>query len=116
MGRFLWAAAALAWMGVIWFFSDQPNLSSGLTADWWLRKGAHITEYAVLTVLLFAALRGKNWKTALAGAVVIAILYAALDERHQTWIEGRSGNLKDVGIDTAGALLAAVIVITKKRA
>ena len=43
----------LAWAAVIFAFSSIPSLSSGLGAwDTVLRKGAHITEYAVLGALL----------------------------------------------------------------
>ena len=47
----------LAWAAVIFAFSSIPSLSSGLGVwDTVLRKGAHITEYAVLGALLYRAL------------------------------------------------------------
>jgi VanZ family protein len=48
-------------------------------------------------------------KTA-AAALGIAVLYAATDEFHQNFVPNRTGSLKDVGIDTAGALLGLGIV------
>src|SRR6266508_1519106 len=47
----------LAWAAVIFTFSSIPSLSSGLGVwDTVLRKGAHLTEYAVLGGLLYRAL------------------------------------------------------------
>ena len=49
-------------------------------------------------------------------AVIFAISYAVLDEWHQTWVLGRSGNARDVMIDSIGVLITAVLAVTKKRA
>src|SRR5438876_818876 len=47
----------LAWAAVIFTLSSVPSLSTGLGLwDTILRKGAHITEYAVLGALLYRAL------------------------------------------------------------
>ena len=52
----------VAWAAVIFAFSSIPSLSSGLgTWDTILRKGAHITEYAVLGALLYRALGMVLW-------------------------------------------------------
>lgn len=99
----------ILWMGVIFYFSGQPDLSSGLPHfyDWILRKAAHITEYFILTVLLLRALkRNFNLKKALLWSTIIALIYAFSDEYHQTFIEGRFGDIKDVGIDSIGIILA----------
>ena len=47
---------------------------------------------------------------ALAAAVGICVLYAITDEFHQTFVDGRIGTSRDVLIDTAGALTAAVLI------
>ena len=47
----------IVWAAVIFTFSSIPSLSTGLgTWDTILRKGAHVTEYAVLGGLLYRAL------------------------------------------------------------
>ena len=96
------------WMGVIFYFSGQPDLSSGLSHfyDWILRKAAHITEYFILTFLLARALRRNfNPKKALLLSAIIALAYAFSDEYHQTFIGGRFGSVKDIGIDSIGIIL-----------
>jgi VanZ family protein len=90
----------LVWAGVIFAFSSIPSLSSGLgTWDTVLRKGAHMTEYAILAVLLMRATGSYAWAFALAAA------YAATDEFHQTFVHGRHGSPIDVGIDAVGTLI-----------
>lgn len=50
------------WAGLIFFLSHQPDLRSGLPGQWdfILRKLAHITEYAILTLLLIKALENHH--------------------------------------------------------
>ena len=58
--------------------------------------------------LLGAALRQFLWTFPLrwpgTAAWIMATLYAVLDEWHQTFVSGRSGQLRDICIDSAGAL------------
>jgi len=64
-------------MGLIFFLSAQPDLSTGLgTWDFILRKLAHITEYGVLWWLWHWALRFRHAHRALAlGSGVAAITF-----------------------------------------
>jgi VanZ family protein len=41
---------------------------------------------------------------------LIAIAYAASDEFHQTFVEGRHGAVTDVLIDSAGVLIAVALL------
>ena len=78
---------------------------------WWdvlLRKLAHFTEYAVLTGLWWRALRGLGVRFPLAVAMAISLGYAATDEFHQTFVDGRRGTPVDVLIDSAGIATAAI--------
>ena len=97
-------------MAVIWFLSDQPDLRSGLdtTVDLILRKLAHMTVFGTLLVAWWRAL-GPRW------AVVLTLAYAAVDEWHQTWVEGRHGAFSDWAIDAFGAGVAAAIVVARRR-
>ena len=75
------------------------------------RKFAHGFEYAVLCLLLLIALNtsGINGKKQLLLAIIICILYASTDEFHQTLISGRSGEIRDVLIDSLGSFIGLLI-------
>jgi VanZ family protein len=95
-------------MGVIFFLSAQPNLNSGLgVIDTILRKLVHAGEYGLLTFLWVRALRTTSLReSALPLAFALAVGYAATDEYHQTFVDGRHGTPVDVGIDAVGAAVA----------
>jgi VanZ family protein len=83
------------------------------------RKGAHVTEYAILAALLWRAIRldPRRWSWGEAGlAVGFAALYAVTDELHQHFVASRYGTVGDVVIDTAGAILGVTIVWAAGRA
>jgi VanZ family protein len=97
-------------MGLIFFLSAQPDLSTGLGFwDLVLRKLAHVSAFGLLTLLWWRALAGRRDRRLIAAAG-IALLYAISDEYHQTFVEGRSGSPADVAIDTVGIALACVLV------
>lgn len=101
-------------MAVIWGLSAQPDLSSGLEQDLALRKAAHVTEFALLTVLwarAFAGLLGPRLRRVApwAGAA-LAVAWAAVDERHQHYVEGRVGSVRDVAIDAVGVVMAVALI------
>jgi VanZ family protein len=103
----------LALMGLIYFLSAQPDLSTGLGVwDLILRKIAHASAYAALTLLWLRAL-GPFTGRALLWAVAIAFLFAISDEYHQTFVEGRHGSPIDVGIDTVGIVIAILVSRTQ---
>ncbi|MEO8689853.1 MAG: VanZ family protein [Solirubrobacteraceae bacterium] len=93
-------------MGLIFFLSAQPDLNSGLgTWDTVLRKAAHMTEYGLLWFLWWRAL---GYGSPLP-AVAITLLWAASDEYHQSFVEGRHGTLWDVAIDAVGVGLGLLV-------
>lgn len=108
----LWAPVAL-WCVLIFYLSHQPHLR--ITEEWWdfyLRKVAHIGEYAVLSWLSARAFNGSTpWtsRQIIRYALGISVLYAASDEWHQHFVQGRVGSVADVGIDFLGILLGAWI-------
>ena len=99
----------VALMGLIFFLSAQPDLTSGLgTLDVVLRKLAHMVEFGLLWLLWLRALR---WDPpAPVAAAAITVLYAASDELHQSFVDGRVGSPLDWGIDVVGVLVAWLLV------
>ena len=97
-------------MAAIFFFSAQPDLNSGLGAvDLIGRKLIHFTQYALLAFLWWRALRTRmSIRAAALTAFLITRAYAASDEVHQTFVDGRRGSVLDWAIDSAGAALASV--------
>ncbi len=103
VGRF---APPLALMALIFALSAQEDLSSGLgTADLVLRKLAHMAEFGLLFLLWLRAL-DRPARPVL--AAVIAVTYAASDEWHQSFVDGRHGSGVDVLIDATGVAVAYV--------
>ena len=102
------------------FLFFRPSLASYTAEQWqalllasglYIRKAAHFTEFFALGVSLrlwFAAL-GKP-RRALLPAWLLVTLYAATDELHQMFVDGRGPALLDVGIDSLGALCGAALV------
>src|SRR5438093_2708676 len=98
----------VVWAAVIFALSSVPHLSTGLgTWDTILRKGAHLTEYAILGALLYRALQRE------ALALATGIAYAATDELHQHFVRARHASPVDVAIDAVGlaiGMLAWLVV------
>jgi len=71
-----------------------------------IRKSAHLMEYAILSALWFFALSKSAsrsaWRSA-GLALGISCLYAGLDEVHHALLASRTGSFVDVGIDSFGA-------------
>ena len=104
-------------MGVIFALSAQPSLDSGLgVVDLVGRKLIHFGEYALLCFLWWRAFSSITTpRRAALLAFLIASAYAATDELHQTFVEGRHGNPVDWLIDTAGAALVALKLGARER-
>jgi VanZ family protein len=104
-------------MGVIFAFSAQPSLDSGLgVIDLIGRKLIHFAEYALLCFLWWRPLATVTTpRRAALYAFLIASGYALTDEFHQSFIEGRHGTPVDWLIDSAGAAAAALRLRTLDR-
>jgi VanZ family protein len=126
---FKWLFLA-AWMIIIFLFSNIPgdvsdeqsklviyifnvlglNLNSilGELSNYIVRKGAHFTEYFILCLLTYNAIKDDfKLNKALFLSVVVVFLYACTDEFHQGFVPGRGPAFKDVLIDTSGGIVAA---------
>ncbi|MFN8543546.1 MAG: VanZ family protein [Candidatus Binatia bacterium] len=77
-----------------------------------IRKLAHVTEFGVLSVLLYRALHTplRSRRRAAVLALVLAAGYAVLDELHQHFVPGRTAAAADCLLDTAGAATGQLIL------
>lgn len=114
MRRFLcYWLPPLAWMGLIFVFSAQPDLprAPGPWLDTLLKKAGHALVYGVLVWLYQRALR-QRFRAPAALRVVsvgLAVAYALSDEYHQTFVPGRTGRPLDVFVDSVGACGAMLL-------
>jgi VanZ family protein len=89
-----------------WFAPDISEATVG-SVQLVVRKCAHLTEYAILAALLSRAFRESQLRVgrALAISFVLAAVFAALDEFHQSFVASRTGSGWDVMIDCFGAFI-----------
>ena len=129
----------IAWLAFI-SFASSDNFSAGNTSRiigpliLWLfprtspetlavihfitRKIAHFTEYAILAFLAARAFRSSP-RPAIASrwfliCVTLIVVYALVDEYHQSFVPSRTASVWDSFIDMAGGLTALIII--RKRA
>ena len=128
---FSWTAVIL-WMGLIFSLSHQTvaqssELSVGITEvivekvekvspnmefnigsfHHIVRKNAHFFIYLVLGFLVVYALgrSGVHGYRMIGLSLLVCVLYAISDEVHQLFVPGRGAQVKDVLIDSAGAIV-----------
>lgn len=91
---------------------DGKTEGPAAVAEFFLRKLAHLTEYALLGLCLVWAI-GLLTDIRLTGAIFLAVsgsaAYAALDEFHQIFVRDRGPRPQDVLLDTAGALAGVLV-------
>ncbi len=105
----------ILWMVVIFILSSQQRLqvSPVYLIQFTFFKTLHVIEYAFLCVLWIRALRNTttwSWPTIALTSFVITVVYAFSDELHQQFVPTREGKLRDVAIDTLGALVGIGMV------
>lgn len=114
------ATLLVAWMAVIFWFSSEGHDASTARSDtvvnllpggfgwpqdiatFLTRKAAHAFIYFVLGILTFNLVKEyvPFKKHAILISIVFVLLYAVSDEFHQSFVPGRSAELRDVLIDT----------------
>lgn len=130
--------ASVAWMAFIFRFSSEVKAQSSARSgeivaklhpylmgvpegllEFLVRKSAHIGLYFVLGILVCNVVRYyvHDAKKLLIWSMVWVSGYAALDETHQLFVTGRSGEVRDVLIDSIAGLagVSVVILIRKHR-
>jgi hypothetical protein len=130
--KYIYLIFMLAVMALIFYFSgqnaDESGETSGAVLKWimehtalkdnvpdfaetLLRKSAHFSIYFVLGIS--SALTVSEWKRKrhiFLWSWLIPVVYACTDEFHQYFVPGRSCELRDVCIDSTGALLGVALV------
>lgn len=132
--RIIFAILVITWMMTVFCFSNENGETSQGTSDiitnaiinindnleknretvsFCVRKLAHFSIYFIGGILLFefydtfdVSIKKVFCMSALTGAC-----YAAFDEFHQLFISGRSGQFRDVCIDSTGVIVALIIMI-----
>jgi VanZ family protein len=100
----------VVWAAVIFALSAVPSLGTDLGVwDTVLRKCAHVTEYAILAILLYRAI-GRELP-----AFLIGFAYAITDEVHQEFVRGRHASPFDVSMDAAGLVLGLLVLHLARR-
>ena len=88
---------------------DNENLDN---ANYIFRKIAHATVYLVLSFFVcnfFYQIKMRKFNNNYLISIIICLLYAILDEYHQTFIIGRNGNYLDILIDLVGAIIGSIV-------
>ena len=126
--RFLFPVIGLlCWIIFIFTRSLQPANLSTMESQWvldliqailpfdvsmhFVRKAAHFIEFAVLGCLARLAFgtRFQGWLSSFLFAVITGVVVALCDETIQLFVSGRTGQIQDIWLDTAGAFMGAVI-------
>lgn len=79
-----------------------------------IRKCAHATVYFILSILvmnLIFQITINRKKIYYLYNIIFCFLYACSDEYHQLFVQGRSGELRDILLDTCGAILGFLVYL-----
>jgi len=112
---------AVVIMALIFIASSTPGdeVPEFGAIDLIVKKGGHMTGYALLAIACFLAAYGDTKKMTRSAIIslCISIVYAASDEYHQSFTPDRFPSVIDVGIDAVGAVAGVCIAafITKLR-
>jgi len=133
--RKVFGILSIIWMVVIFVFSGRNGVQStsdstrttmlldsivgdgtyvyDYTIDFMMRKAAHVGEYFVLSLLVTQVFI-KNWnkigKSCLISWLCVTI-YSITDETHQLFVPGRSGQVRDVIVDSFGAVVGVMVTL-----
>ena len=86
-----------------------------------IRKCGHLTEYAILALLVWRALHATksslpawSWPK-VGGTLLIVFLYAVTDEFHQIFVPTRTPQITDVLIDVCGGAIGLLALLLFRR-
>lgn len=75
-----------------------------------VRKLAHYTLYFLLGISIYNLILYTKFDNKIIISIIICMLYAFTDEFHQLFIIGRTGQFKDIIIDTIGSTTSILIL------
>ena len=109
---------AILYMLLIWALSSFPiqlDFSRVPLRD----KGVHFVEYGTLSVLLTHALRStapqRRAILIWGAAVIITLVWGAIDEIHQAFVPGRFSDVGDLVADGCGAVAGSLLYLLVRR-
>lgn len=133
--KIIYLLMAIAWIGFIFGNSlmngtTSGSISGGITEAIYnilvkvqinirievlhtiIRKLAHFSEYFILGIIMVLNVYQylKEPKYFVSFSIGLCLLISITDETIQTFVDGRSGNIIDVGIDSSGFLLSILIM------
>jgi VanZ family protein len=98
---------------ILWLFPNTSIETLGVV-HLLMRKAAHFTEYAILAFFAARAFRtsprpsiANRWFLI---SLALVIVYALLDEYHQSFVPSRTATIYDSLIDMAGGLTALLLI------
>ncbi len=138
-GAFMAYAPIVLWVCVIFYLSSPsgsmaetsriigpllkflvPSISDETVQDvhGYIRKAAHLTEYAILAFLTLLALSrsliDRLYRFRFLLPIVFVALIASIDEFNQSFEASRTGSVRDVLLDiTGGVLMIALLWLIK---
>lgn len=93
--------------------------STGIDLHSFIRKAAHFIAYFVLGCLVLNAFMQYDWSRwkSIGLTFGMSVAFAISDEFHQVFIPGRSGEVRDVLIDSLGAIvgISFLLFVIKRR-
>ena len=123
----------ILWMLVIFLLSNQTGSESTGLSDgvinkticsfisncnpevysFIVRKTAHFLLYFILGI--FSVMNFKNDREGVINALIVCIIYAFFDEIHQMFISNRSGEFRDIIIDSIGSISGILLMYKLKK-
>jgi len=97
---------------ILRFLFPHARIHFLFRAEHVIRKGAHVFEYFVFSLLLLRTIRGERpgWRLTWGiAAILIVFGYACTDELHQYFVPGRGAAFSDVMLDTSAGVLAQIL-------
>jgi len=132
MKKLIHITLLILWLLLIFSFSNESGTKSTETSDTVtiklvseesdyypgttkiVRKFAHMTEFAILTLLIYLVINDHSFRNKYLLTLMFALLFCTLDEIHQLFIPLRTGTFVDVTIDLLGILIMLCLIIKKK--
>lgn len=95
--------------GILTFFQESLRFP---ISEFFVRKTAHFLEFCVFGILVGGTVRcyTRSWLARITIPLFVGLLIPVCDEFLQTFIPGRSGEVRDVLIDFAGAATGIFLV------